>query len=113
MARNATAHEVSPADFPNKVGVALPAGAYYFMYAWKNGVRTDEAVGFIHGCPCGCGCRSAMWFEGHENAGGPKWSVTGEWPKVTMMPSIGIACDKKTGKFHWHGYLENGVFIER
>jgi hypothetical protein len=86
----------------------MPAGAYFFMINTKG--RKD---GFIHGCPCGCGARSAMWFEGEENAGGPKWSVKGEWPKVTLSPSIGIAKDQTTGKYHWHGYLEDGIFVER
>lgn len=109
MPNNAVAHEVNPKDFPNREGVKLPAGAYYFMvneHGRKNG--------FIHGCPCGCGTRSAMWFEGEENAGGPKWTVTGEWPKVTMSPSIGIGRGREPciAGFHWHGYLREGVFVE-
>lgn len=110
MARNAVAFEIRYGDI---VEGKMPAGAYYFMRVWKDGVITDEINGFIHGCPCGCGGKSAMWFEGHENAGGPKWSVTGEWPKVTLSPSIGIRPQDAQGRYHWHGYLENGVFVER
>lgn len=109
MPRNAPAFEIRREDL---VDDKMPAGSYYFMHAWRDGVQTDEKIGWIHGCPCGCGGKSAMWFEGYENAGGPKWMVTGEWPKVSMTPSIGIAKDHSTGQFHWHGYLRNGVFEE-
>lgn len=109
MARNAVAYEVKREDL---IDGKMPAGSYYFMRVWKDGNQADEINGFIHGCPCGCGGKSAMWFEGHENAGGPKWSVEGEWPKVTMSPSIGIGKDQTTGQFHWHGYLRAGVFEE-
>ena len=44
-------------------------------------------------------------------------SFTGEWPKVTLTPSIGIRYDGQgnapVSGYHWHGYLENGVFVER
>ena len=52
-----------------------------------------------------------MWFKGLADAGGPEWSVTGEWPKVTLSPSIGFG--KLNGSYHWHGFLENGVFVEK
>ena len=50
---------------------------------------------------------------GKADAGGPEWDVTGAWPKVTLSPSIGFAKDGATGQFHWHGYLEDGMFVER
>lgn len=110
MARNAVAFEALDFQSGDK---PMPAGAYYFMRVWKDGEITEEVGGWIHGCPCGCGRRSAMWFEGHENAGGPKWSVTGDFQKATMNPSIGIGRGEAgNGGFHWHGYLRNGVFEE-
>jgi hypothetical protein len=47
-----------------------------------------------------------------------EWSVSGEWPKVTLAPSIGVKYDHlgqrpDGGGYHWHGYLENGEFVER
>lgn len=105
--RDARAFEVTGDDPREKQ--AAP-GAYKFMYS-ADGQRK---IGIIHACPCGCGGRSAMWFEGmgQYHAGGPEWKVTGEWPNVTLSPSIGIG-RKPEGGYHWHGYLENGVFVER
>lgn len=105
MARNAIAFEVQDRDSPE----AKKAGAYTFMrYS-----DSDEPVGVIHACPCGCGGQGAIWFRGKSRTGAPEWDVTGEWPKVTLSPSIGFAKSTVTGTFHWHGYLENGVWVER
>jgi len=103
MPRNAIAFEVS--DINSDEG-AKP-GAYAFM------IVNDEKIGIQHSCPCGCGMRSAMWFAGTEtkHAGGPEWSASGEWPKVTLSPSIGINPKDEKG-YHWHGYLTNGVWTE-
>ncbi len=103
MARNAIAFEVVGSADPR----AHEPGAYSFMLN-QDGVR----MGIIHACPCGCGGMSAMWFEGLADAGGPEWHVDGEWPKVTLTPSIGIG-RQEAGGFHWHGFLENGEFVER
>lgn len=100
MARDAVAFEVATQED------AKPAGAYCFMQR-ADGTR----VGIVHACPCGCGSQGAMWFKGLADAGGPEWSVTGEWPKVTLSPSIGFG--KLNGSYHWHGFLENGVFVEK
>lgn len=103
VARNAVAFEVSSGDER-----ATQAGAFYFVFHEdKPGLR----AGIIHACPCGCGGRSVMWLRGHGR-GRQEWDVTGEWPKVTLSPSIGIR-PVADGKYHWHGYLENGVFVER
>lgn len=104
-ARNATAFEDTSAT------VEQPArpGVYRFMLN-----DDDQRMGIQHGCPCGCGRWSAMWFKGMADAGGPEWEVTGEWPKVTLTPSIGIGRGEGPNNgYHWHGYLENGVFVER
>lgn len=101
--RNAVAFEVTGGGDAR----AREPGAYSFMIV--DGVR----IGITHACPCGCGMISAMWFEGsaHLHAGGPEWSVKGEWPKASLSPSIGIR-PLTDGKYHWHGYLTNGVFEE-
>lgn len=115
MARNALAFEVPEQSHPD----ATKPGAYWFMYRWNTDVApariTSQRIGIGHACPCGCGSQSAMWFEGSSefHAGGPEWSVTGEWPKVTLSPSIGIRPKDAKGRYHWHGFLEAGIFVER
>jgi hypothetical protein len=110
MPRNATAFEVEADD--HDLNVSKP-GAYRFTY------REDPSkpVGIIIGCPCGCGGRGICFFAGC-NGGSHEWSVEGVWPKVTLRPSIGIRCDASgntgpNGSYHWHGFLENGEFVER
>jgi Family of unknown function (DUF6527) len=103
MARNATAFEVADRHSEE----ARKPGAYCFML---NGAGLR--MGIVHACPCGCGGQSAMWFAGLADAGGPEWHVDGEWPKVTLTPSIGIGRQPEGG-YHWHGFLENGEFVER
>ena len=103
MPRNAVAFEVPDSEHPD----AKKAGAFYFM---RNGV--GERMGIIHACPCGCGSQGAMWFRCKADAGGPEWDVKGDWPKVTLSPSIGFG-RQEGGGYHWHGYLEDGIFVER
>ena len=103
--RNAVAFEV---EGPESTYARKP-GAYWFMYN-RDGTR----MGIGHSCPCGCGLQSAMWFSGLADAGGPEWDVKGDWPKVTLSPSIGIGRGAGPGgAYHWHGYLEDGVWVER
>jgi|SRR5579872_1727636 len=109
MPRNATCFEVERDDADNNIGMA---GAFYFL---RN--EAGQNIGVLHGCPCGCGGRSALFFRG-LGSGQQEWDVQGEWPKVTLTPSIGIKYDANgnkpaNGSYHWHGYLENGVFVER
>lgn len=111
MNRKAAAHEVvaDPAD----QSVGAP-GAYYFLF----GDDRTSPIGIIHGCPCGCGGRSCLFFSGKGGPGRSEWTVSGEWPKVTLSPSIGIKYDANGtrpagGGWHWHGYLEGGEFVER
>ena len=108
MSRNAVAFEVIEFEELKR------PGAYRFLY---NFLGIDERrVGIEHGCPCGCGGITALFFRGTRADGNPKWDVSGEWPKVTLSPSIGIKYDGAGNGptlYHWHGYLENGVFVER
>lgn len=112
-ARNARAHEVSRETMNRST---VQAGAYTFLYASGDGVP----VGIIHGCPCGCGGRSALFFLGRLSPADKRqvWTVEGEWPNVTLSPSIGIKYtavglpQPAEGGYHWHGYLRAGVFEE-
>lgn len=95
------------------------AGAYQFMYRYdvEAGRNTDQRVGIRHACPCGCGAEGVIWFKGGSlngsgNAPDHEWNVVGDWPKVTLSPSIGFAKSTTTGQYHWHGYLTKGVFEE-
>ena len=89
-------------------------GAFYFVR--RAGV--SGFAGIIHGCPCGCGGRSLLYLSGGSTSGRNEHAVVeGEWPKVTLSPSIGIKYDVngrpgKDGGYHWHGYLRSGVFVE-
>jgi hypothetical protein len=108
--RNAIAFEVSDRGDP----AIMKPGAYCFMRQYNN---PSQKTGVIHACPCGCGAQSVMWFTGgsmNGTGGNPdkEWSVKGEWPRVTLAPSIGIGRDRTSGKYHWHGYLRDGVFVE-
>lgn len=105
--RNAVAVEL-PRD-----QVAKTPGAYYFLIH-EEGARP---FGMTHSCPCGCGGLSSLFFADAPVTFGdkrPVWTVTGTWPKVTLKPSIGVNHEPKPhGQYHWHGYLEDGVFVER
>jgi len=100
MPRNAVAFEVSSQDNAD----AHRPRAYWFM---RN--QADIKMGIGHACPCGCGMQSAMWFEGLADAGGPEWKIVKPFPQATLSPSIGIGKDEVTGRYHWHGFLEDGV----
>lgn len=106
--RNAVAFEVNDHSHQD----ARKAGAYSFM------VVDGQRVGITHACPCGCGRLSALWFRGSRHFKtdgklGDEWDVVGEWPKVTLTPSIGMGRgDGPSGGFHWHGYLTAGEWRE-
>ncbi len=92
MARNAIAFHVNNSEELRK------PGAYRF---WEG----DGKRGITFGCPCGCGARYSMQYDP------PGWVVTGEWPKVTATPSLGLRTIEESG-YHWHGFLKNGIFEE-
>lgn len=98
--RNAPAFEAADHDELRR------AGAYRFF------AKDDRRAGIRFGCPCGCGLIGALYFSG-ANDGGPEWSIEGEWPKVTLRPSIGFYGQNSYAQgHHWHGFLTNGVFEE-
>lgn len=105
MPRNAKAYE-----HKHEIGDPMPAGAYYFVY--RHGDDRDAPIGIIHGCPCNCGKSTLLFFRGHGIDKKDEWDVSGEWPNVTLKPSIGIG-KQENGSYHWHGFLENGEFVER
>jgi hypothetical protein len=108
MPRNARAFEVEADDGGRNIS---QPGAYHFLH-YEN---PEVNIGIIHGCPCGCGESAALFFRGLSR-GQQEWDVLGEWPNVTLFPSIGIrygrGTDPSGGGYHWHGYLRNGVFEE-
>ena len=71
----------------------------------------DLVVGFNHACPAG-----RTWSFIRINAEGwapgtvPIWDRTGDDLHMTITPSIGIRPQDAQGRYHWHGYLRNGVF---
>lgn len=83
-------------------------GAFYYL---KN--DTGAEVGIVHSCPCGCRQLSAVYFPPSTNR--VLWQRSGTQDKPTVSPSIGIfpslkGCSMADGKYHWHGYLRNGVW---
>lgn len=95
--RNAKAHEAPNMELTD---LGKP-GAYRFIYEDED---DEKPIGMYHGCPCGCGILGTIFFA--DSGYTPAWTVEGEWPNVTLSPSILI------NKNHWHGYLRNGVFEE-
>ena len=84
---------------------ANAAGAFCFLVNAEN-----ERVGIMHACPCGCRNLTALHFRG-KSIHRPEWDVVGEWPNVTLSPSIGTRHHNEPNGFHWHGYLERGWFV--
>jgi hypothetical protein len=110
MQRNAVAFIVDKFVYQ-----AQPGAVKFTRYAINDDdreVSAENADGMIHGCPCGCGSWSGIWFKG-KGRGRAEWTVTGAWPKATLTPSIGIHHPGGgQGGYHWHGYLRAGVFEE-
>lgn len=105
MARNAVAYEAPKGSGAWDLAEMKP-GAYIFI--WRN----NKHAGIAHNCPCGCGMVGSLGFRGMTGDAKHEWDISGEWPNVTLSPSIGIH-GIGLGQYHWHGYLENGVFVER
>lgn len=105
MPRNAQSFVVDKMEYPSKAGAVM-----FVRHPDK-----DLVVGFSHACPCGCGQWSFIRLnpEGWAPDTIPFWNRTGDDLHMTLTPSIGIKPQDKNGAYHWHGYLENGVFVER
>jgi hypothetical protein len=96
--RNAPAREVARVEPGTKLG----AGEYFFM-----GID-GRRIGIQHGCPCGCGEWSTLFFR--ESGDTDFWIVEKPFPLATLKPSIGMW--RGQSPYHWHGYLTDGVFVE-
>ena len=105
MARNAQTFLVDKMEWPGKPGA---------IRLVRHPDR-DLVVGFEHACPCGCGLWSFIRLspEGWAPGTVPMWDRTGDDLHMTLTPSIGIRPIDEKGCYHWHGFLENGVLVER
>lgn len=104
MARNAEAVEIERLPPGEKVA----AGAYWFMVMPEGYEDAGTVMGIEHGCPCGCGRKSTLFFSSYTKDDG--WTVEQPFPKATLSPSIGMF--RGDNPYHWHGYLRNGIFEE-
>lgn len=108
--RSATARHIPIDDLDRNVS---RAGAFYFVR--RPGVT--GVSGIIFGCPCGCGARSILYLAGGGLGKYPEHQVvSGEWPKVTLSPSISVKYDlhgkpAADGAAHWRGFMIDGVFV--
>jgi hypothetical protein len=67
-----------------------------------------EIVGLQFGCPCGCGAHYGGRFRGED-----AWGFDGNVEKPTVTGSFGCGVGQSFGvRYHWHGYLKNGLFEE-
>ena len=105
--RNAQSFLVEEMTYPGKAGAIRMVKKH----------DKDLIAGFEHACPCGCGKWSFIRLnpEGWAPGTVPMWKrVSGDDLHMTLTPSIGVLPrDPKTGAYHWHGFLENGIFVER
>lgn len=99
MPHNAMSFIVEEIEHPGK------PGAIQFTRKFESG----EITGFVHACPCGCGRWSGIHFKNYGSE--PMWDRTGDDLHMTLTPSIGIF-GPNGERYHWHGYLRNGVFEE-
>lgn len=102
--RNAKAYEIKRPP----AGEKMPAGAYSFMVMPPGYEDSGTVMGIEHGCPCGCGRTSVLFFTSYTKAEG--WNVEKPFPEATLSPSIGMFLGQNP--YHWHGHLTNGVFEE-
>jgi len=84
-----------------------PAGHFCF--------ERDDAgtvVGLRCGCPCGCGAHHGARFTGPG-----AWGWDGNVDKPTVTGSFGMYPSfrnesTRDGKYHWHGHLVAGDWVE-
>ena len=103
MARNAVSFLANEIERPGKPGAIV-----FVKHAHQ-----DVVAGFNHACPCGCGKWSFIRLNPENWAPDtkPMWSRTGDDLHMTLTPSIGVH-PLENGRYHWHGFLCNGVFEE-
>jgi hypothetical protein len=68
-------------------------------------VDSDGELSFWYCCPCGCGAVAPL-LAGNKfkPAEGPSWEWNGSTEVPTLSPSV-------WHKGHWHGHLNNGVWV--
>ncbi len=102
MKRNA------PCVVVDELPFRAPAG--HTMYHW-NAERQVIALSF--GCPCGCGAHHGGRFTGPN-----PWGFDGNEQRPTVTGSFGCYPSYRDesigpdGKYHWHGFLKDGVYEE-
>jgi hypothetical protein len=52
------------------------------------------------------------WCIDGKSSNGNGWTRTGELPKITVKPSIGIGRNEKGGGWKYHGFLTDGFLVE-
>ena len=66
----------------------------------------DGSRRVLYGCPCGCGAAGAVRVGVNEKpASSPSWAWTGGKTSTTFHPSV-----HHIG--HWHGWLQNGQWVQ-
>jgi hypothetical protein len=101
----------APAVIVDDLPFDAPAG----HLKWVRNER-GEIAGCHYGCPCGCGAVHGAYFgnmPGHTHP----WSWDGNTESPTINPSLGLNVSHRNevgpdGRYHWHGFLRNGVFEE-
>lgn len=80
----------------------LPPGSA----GWMSSVSGKEHVALEFTCPCGCGRIGAITVsQGQKEQN--TWLWDGNVENPTLSPSI-----QKTSPCRWHGYLQNGMWVE-
>lgn len=112
--RNAKALEVSDSIATE----GLPPGAIKYFGIYK----FDGVYGMHFTCPCGCGAVHGVHFPAPAEAppdvrARPTWEWNGDRARPSLTPSLGLHVSHHNkvgpdGKYHWHGYLTDGEFVE-
>lgn len=80
-------------------GVGLVPGSF------RLSEDTDGALTFWYCCPCGCGVLGTLLVgKGFKPEQQPSWKWNGDTDAPTLEPSV-----HHVG--HWHGHLQNGVWV--
>lgn len=96
--------------------IELQAGDFFYV----RNPDTRAVVGMILPCPCGCGRIEGLSFSDKppKRKGDSTWQWDGNIDEPTLTPSLGLGVrhqwegGKRVRKFHWHGYLNRGRFID-